>query len=104
MDTARGSPERWHNGAIPEPIQPTVRLLIVHATPFCNINCSYCYLSSRSSRATIDDQTLDNLFAKLFTSGWVRRRVDIAWHAGEPTVLPIAFYQRAFAILERYRP
>jgi uncharacterized protein len=104
MDSARGSSAHRRDTAIPKPLQPTVRLLIVQPTPFCNINCSYCYLSSRSSRAMIEDHTLEHLFAKLFSSGWVRQRLDLAWHAGEPTVLPIAFYQRAFAIVERYRP
>ncbi len=83
---------------------PRVRLLVVQPTPFCNINCSYCYLASRSNRATIDDATLHALFAKLFASGWVRHRLDLAWHAGEPTVLPVAFYRRAIAIMEQYRP
>jgi uncharacterized protein len=55
-------------------------------------------------RATISDRTLDNLFAKLFASGWVGKHLDLAWHAGEPTVLPIEFYRRAFAILKRHRP
>src|ERR1019366_5511 len=104
MDSARRSSAHRRDSAILKPFQPTVRLLIVQPTPFCNINCSYCYLSSRSSRATIDDRTLENLFAKLFASGWVRRRLDLAWHAGEPTVLPVAFYQHAFAIMERHRP
>lgn len=104
MDWARRSSAHRRDSATPPPIEPVVRLLIVQPTPFCNINCSYCYLSSRSSRAIIDDRTLENLFAKLFASGWVRRHLDLAWHAGEPTVLPIAFYQRAFDILERYRP
>jgi uncharacterized protein len=85
-------------------LPPRVRLLVVQPTPFCNINCTYCYLSSRSTRATVTDKTLDNLFGKLFASGWVRGRVDVAWHAGEPTVLPVDFYRRAFAIMERYRP
>jgi uncharacterized protein len=84
--------------------KPRVHLLIVQPTPFCNINCSYCYLAGRSNRATIGDQTLENLFAKLFRAGWADRRLDVAWHAGEPTVLPIEFYRRAFAILDRYRP
>jgi uncharacterized protein len=104
MDRARSSSAQPRDSAIPRPIQPVVRLLIVQPTPFCNINCSYCYLSSRSSRAIIDERTLDNLFAKLFAAGWVRRHVDLAWHAGEPTVLPIAFYRRAFAIIEQHRP
>lgn len=55
-------------------------------------------------RATISDRTLDNFFVKLFATGWIRNRVDLAWHAGEPTVLPIDFYRRAFAIIERHRP
>jgi uncharacterized protein len=104
MDSTRESSAHRRDSANPKPLQPTVRLLIIQPTPFCNINCSYCYLSSRSSRATINDRTLENLFAKLFASGWVGRRLDIAWHAGEPTVLPIAFYQNAFAIMERHRP
>jgi uncharacterized protein len=87
-----------------EPSQPRVRLLIVQPTPFCNINCTYCYLSSRSSRATISEHTLENLFKKLFASGWVSRRLELAWHAGEPTVLPISFYRNAFAIIDRFRP
>jgi uncharacterized protein len=52
----------------------------------------------------VSERTLDNLFAKLFASGWARQRLDLAWHAGEPTVLPIEFYRRAFAIMERRRP
>src|ERR1700733_8617755 len=104
MGSARRSSAHRLESAIPKPLQPTVRLLIVQPTPFCNINCSYCYLSSRSSRATIEDDTLEHLFAKLFASGWARHRLDIAWHAGEPTVLPVSFYQHAFAIMEQYRP
>jgi uncharacterized protein len=88
----------------PGKLQPRVRLLVIQPTPFCNIDCRYCYLPDRSLRATISDRTLDNFFVKLFASGWIRGRVDIAWHAGEPTVLPIGFYRRAFAIVERHRP
>jgi uncharacterized protein len=83
---------------------PHVDLLIVQPTPFCNIDCSYCYLTSRSNQATIQEPTLHALFSKLFASGWTGRRLNLAWHAGEPTVLPVSFYQRAFAIMERYRP
>ncbi len=97
--------------AAPKPIDfaeygrtPHVNLLVVQPTPFCNINCSYCYLTERSNRATIEDGTLHALFAKLFASGWVGRDLGIAWHAGEPTVLPVSFYRRAFAIVEQYRP
>jgi uncharacterized protein len=82
----------------------TISLLVIQPTPFCNINCHYCYLANRSSKDIIKEATLRLLFAKLFASGHVGRTLDIAWHAGEPTVLPVVFYRRAFAILEEYRP
>ncbi len=84
--------------------QPRVRLLVVQPTPFCNINCTYCYLASRSDRATISDATLHALFGKLFAAGWTGNRLDLAWHAGEPTVLPVVFYRHAIGIMEQYRP
>ncbi len=102
MDNNPSSPQS--NVATLAASPPRVQLLVVQPTPFCNINCSYCYLASRSVRSTVSDQTLDNLFRKLFASGWVGRRLDLAWHAGEPTVLPIGFYRRAFAIMDRHRP
>jgi uncharacterized protein len=54
-------------------LQPRVHLLVVQPTPFCNINCSYCYLASRSTRATMSEETLENLCSKLFGAGWVQR-------------------------------
>jgi uncharacterized protein len=52
----------------------------------------------------MSEETLENLCSKLFGAGWMQRRLDVAWHAGEPTVLPIDYYRRAFAIVERHRP
>jgi uncharacterized protein len=86
------------------PYKPRITLLVIQPTPFCNINCSYCYLPSRSNRDTITDQTLHALFAMVFSSGWVGKTLDLVWHAGEPTVLPVAFYRHAIAIMDQYRP
>jgi len=81
-----------------------VHLLVVQATPFCNIKCKYCYLGELSDRSRVSDQTLENLFRKLFASGWVGKKLDLCWHAGEPTVLGIDFYRHATRLLERHRP
>lgn len=50
------------------------------------------------------DETLHNLFAQVFASGWVRNSLNIVWHAGEPMVLPIEFYRRAFRTIGELRP
>lgn len=83
---------------------PRIELLIVQPTPFCNINCAYCYLPNRTSRTVVSEQTLIKLFSQVFASGWVKGGVSIVWHAGEPLVLPVEFYRRAFAIVEQLKP
>ncbi len=83
---------------------PRTRLLIIQPTAFCNIDCSYCYLPDRSSKAVVEYPTLWNLFSQLFASGWVRDRLDVVWHAGEPMVLPVDFYREALRMIDRLRP
>jgi uncharacterized protein len=83
---------------------PRTRLLIIQPSPFCNINCSYCYLPNRSSKAVIEYPTLWNLFSQLFASGWLKNRLEVVWHAGEPMVLPIDFYIDAFRLIDRLSP
>jgi uncharacterized protein len=83
---------------------PTIDLLVIQPTPFCNIDCRYCYLPNRNSKAVVSQETLGNLFSQVFASGWVGAGLSVVWHAGEPMVLPIAFYRDALAIVERLRP
>ena len=40
---------------------PQIQLLVVQPTPFCNIDCRYCYLPDRSSKAVVADETLAEL-------------------------------------------
>ena len=83
---------------------PTIELLVVQPTPFCNIDCRYCYLPDRNSKAVVAPETLSNLFSQVFASGWVRDCLSVVWHAGEPLVLPIEFYRNAFRAIEGLKP
>jgi uncharacterized protein len=83
---------------------PRVELLVIQPTPFCNIDCRYCYLPNRSSKAVVAEQTLANLFSQVFASGWVRDCLSVVWHAGEPMVLPIGFYRDAFRMIGQLQP
>ncbi len=84
--------------------KPKIRLLVIQPTPFCNIDCRYCYLPDRQIKAVVAEGTLVNLFKQVFESDWARDELSVVWHAGEPMVLPIAFYRSAFEIIERYKP
>jgi uncharacterized protein len=75
-----------------------LELLVIQATPFCNINCSYCYLPNRSIKNRIGYDTLAILFKKVFESSIVKKSFTVTWHAGEPMVLPIEFYKKAIQI------
>ena len=83
---------------------PRIDLLVVQPTPFCNIDCRYCYLPDRNSKAVVARQTLHNLFSQVFASGWVGDSLSVVWHAGEPMVLPIGFYRAAFRMIDRLKP
>lgn len=50
------------------------------------------------------DATIVNLFTQLFTSDWIKGKLTVVWHAGEPMVLPIAYYRNAFDLIEGLRP
>jgi uncharacterized protein len=81
-----------------------VELLVFQGTPFCNIDCGYCYLPDRSNRSRLSLETV-----RATCRGRVRHRLIaekpiILWHSGEPLVLPVAFYEAAFAAIEAELP
>src|SRR3954454_10407624 len=81
-----------------------LELLVIQPTPFCNLDCSYCYLPDRQNRRTMSPRTLETAFAWVFASGLVRQPSPLLWHAGEPMVLPPAFYERAAELLATHDP
>jgi uncharacterized protein len=46
--------------------------------------------------------TLDLIFRWVFAGGLVREPFTLLWHAGEPLVLPVSFYERATELLRRH--
>src|SRR5579875_396906 len=78
------------------------QLVIIQATPFCNINCRYCYLPHRAMTRRINPETLAQIFKVLLSSSFISDEILFLWHAGEPLVLPIGFYERAFALQQEW--
>ena len=83
---------------------PTIGMVVLQPTPFCNINCSYCYLPQRSDKSVMADATIRAAFERVFASGWASDDLSVIWHAGEPLVLAPEFYERAFQAIEAVRP
>jgi uncharacterized protein len=87
----------------PSDFHPTLktRLLILQPSPFCNINCAYCYLPNRNVKARMSLDTVRSAAERLLTDGLVGETLTVVWHAGEPLVVPSDFYESAIGIIQK---
>lgn len=77
--------------------RPTLELLVLQPTPLCNLDCTYCYLPNRRSRARMSREVLDAAVRRAVESPFLGEELTIVWHAGEPLVLGTSWYEDAFA-------
>lgn len=87
MDTPAGDPE--------------TTLLILQSTPYCNIDCRYCYLPDRDARDRMSMDTLRAAIRAVENAGLNRGQLTACWHAGEPLALPVEYYRDAFAVVRQ---
>jgi uncharacterized protein len=78
----------------PDPFGP-LRLLVLQPTPFCNLDCDYCYLPSRDDRSHLPLELLERILERVLESPYLEGDFTLLWHAGEPLTMPIAFYDAA---------
>ncbi|MFN9071360.1 MAG: hypothetical protein ACK5WI_10865, partial [Cyanobacteriota bacterium] len=93
-------------GAVPATAVGPLELLVVQATPYCNLDCDYCYLPDRHDRRRLDPALLDPILDTVLSSPFVAGDFTLLWHAGEPLMVTPAFYDEASvriaAALERH--
>jgi uncharacterized protein len=80
------------------------RLLILQSTPFCNIDCHYCYLPARDDRHRMPFEVVEAAVRFVFDNALAAPDFTIVWHSGEPLVLPVEWYRTAFASARRGAP
>lgn len=78
-----------------------VRLLVVQPTPYCNLDCDYCYLPDRGDRTQLSLELLEVAVERVLDSPYFEGQFTLLWHAGEPLMAPIAFYDQASARLRQ---
>jgi uncharacterized protein len=78
-------------------------LLILQPTPFCNLACDYCYLTTTSNPARMSLATLAGIIDAVPSLAALPPRLTLVWHAGEPLVVPVAWYRSAFEVCDRLR-
>jgi uncharacterized protein len=83
--------------------QGIMDLVIVQATPLCNIDCAYCYLPNRDNSRRISTEVIAAAFSQIFQSELCSHVISVVWHAGEPTLLPTEFYADHFRTIDVLR-
>ncbi|MCP9775388.1 GRRM system radical SAM/SPASM domain protein [Cyanobium sp. WAJ14-Wanaka] len=84
----------------PEGFGP-LQLLVIQPTPYCNLDCDYCYLPNRSDRHRLPLELLDAALERVLESPYVGGDFTLLWHAGEPLTVPISFYDEATERIRR---
>jgi len=74
-------------------------LVIIQLTPFCNLNCNYCYLPNRKSAKRIQFSTLSAIASGVLESKELRDPINFLFHAGEPLAIPPNFYRNFFDLV-----
>lgn len=82
-----------------------LHVAVIQPTPFCNIDCKYCYLPERAMFQKMSPHILERTFRFIFNAPKrLRKSIAVAWHAGEPLTLPISFYENALELEHRFAP
>lgn len=79
-----------------------LQLLVLQPSPFCNLDCDYCYLPDRADRSRMPLERLERVLTQIMASGLVGARLSVVWHAGEPMAVPRRWYETAFEIIARH--
>lgn len=79
----------------------TTDLLVLQATPFCNINCSYCYLPDRNNHEVISKEVVSRVIRRIIEDGLLGPTLEVLWHAGEPLSVPIEKYRYLIREIDR---
>ncbi len=79
----------------------SLNLLVLQGSPFCNINCDYCYLPDRTITRRMPMTVLEKTFERLLEADLIGPPFELLWHAGEPLAVPVAYYEEAIAAIER---
>lgn len=86
--------------------KPLQNILVKPAGPDCNMACSYCFYSCKqemfkeSAVHRMSDEVLTELIRQFMEQSGPE--VSITWQGGEPTLMGLAFFQKAAALEERY--
>jgi uncharacterized protein len=86
------------------PAGTALDLLILQPTPFCNIDCDYCYLPERAVRTKMRPEVARAAALRVTEAGLVGPHLSVVWHAGEPLTVGITAFKELVAAVNEALP
>jgi uncharacterized protein len=81
------------NASVMDAYKGRLKLLVVQPTPFCNIDCTYCYLAGRRDTHRLSKDALRRVLQNLAADNLIGNELEICWHLGEPLSVGRAYYE-----------
>ena len=81
-------------------------ILVKPAGPDCNLACTYCFYSGKSSlfpdmkKHRMSEDVLTEMIRQVMTQAG--EEVGIAWQGGEPTLMGLPFFRKAVDLIRRF--
>lgn len=75
-------------------------LVVLHPTPFCNLNCSYCWAPDRQNTSKIDLDAIRQVLEQAGANDQLDR-LDLCWLTGEPMTMGIDHFKAVVAMYEQ---
>ena len=98
---AASAPKPKRKRMPPHSVGP-LNLLVLQPTPFCNLDCAYCYLPGRTKKDRMPLETAEKAIVRAMESGLVAKKFSIVWHAGEPLVMEKDWYREADKLVQKH--
>ena len=57
--------------------EPRIQTIVLQPTPFCNIQCKYCYLPTRDDTSVMDIETVVASFKRVFDSPYAGSQITV---------------------------
>lgn len=88
-------------------MRPPFHLLVKPTGARCNLACAYCFFRSKEhlypgSGFRMREDVLEAYVAQVLDAQEGPEAI-VAWQGGEPTLMGLGFYERAVALVEKYR-
>lgn len=78
----------------------TTQLVIIQPTSFCNLDCSYCYLSNRKIKSKMARAVVEGISRNLCSSLLLHKELEFSFHSGEPLAVGKDWFLEALELLD----